>query len=178
MISSPASHNLEHSASIWGRSLKGKDRREALTGKTPCILPYDFLSYAFLPYVLSYGVLAFCLFFVCSLFVLAFFFHPPLAGWMGSTSVLSQLQLQEPEPSASTTRTTRTTVLCLSCRSCSTRTRALCSCNYKNHSPVPLCCPPTNLKYHFPQSDSDWGRFVLKICWCGLKGVNCSSVFP
>ena len=29
------SHMLEHSASIWGRSLPGKVRTEALTGKTP-----------------------------------------------------------------------------------------------------------------------------------------------
>ena len=40
-----------------------------------------------------------------------------------------------------------------------------------------LCGQPTNLKYHFPQSESDWGRFVLKICWRGLnvRFVWCGS---
>ena len=28
---------------------------------------------------------------------------------------------------------------------------------------------PTNLKWNLPQSDSDWGRLILKICWRSKK---------
>ena len=30
------------------------------------------------------------------------------------------------------------------------------------------CCQPTNRKYHLLQSESDWSRLLLSICWLGL----------
>ena len=30
------------------------------------------------------------------------------------------------------------------------------------------CCQPTNIKYHLLQSESDWSRLLLSICWLGL----------
>ena len=31
------------------------------------------------------------------------------------------------------------------------------------------CCQPTNIKYHLLQSESDWSRLLLSICWLGLR---------
>ena len=39
------------------------------------------------------------------------------------------------------------------------------------------CCQPTNMKYHLLQSDSDWSRLLLPICWLGLRRVSCCNAF-
>ena len=35
------------------------------------------------------------------------------------------------------------------------------------------CCQPTNRKYHLLESESDWSRLLLSICWLGLRRVGC-----
>ena len=36
---------------------------------------------------------------------------------------------------------------------------------------ISLCGPPTNMKLNLLQSDSDWSKLQLHICWCGLQGI-------
>ena len=38
-------------------------------------------------------------------------------------------------------------------------------------------CQPTNMKYHLLQSESDWNRLLLPICWLGLRRVSCCNAF-
>ena len=33
-------------------------------------------------------------------------------------------------------------------------------------------CPPAKLKYYLPQSESDWSKLLLWICWLGLGRVS------
>ena len=35
------------------------------------------------------------------------------------------------------------------------------------------CCQPADMKYHLLQSESDWSRLLLSICWLGLRRVGC-----